>query len=103
MTDAEQRAILEEAKRDHQKRREREARISVVLILLALIAGALLYKWSTGTPSNETAEERESRLHRCAEVYGTTPTFSERLEGDDHGVCSGFSEEEIESLRASTL
>lgn len=65
---------------------------------ILLFVGGGFYRVSTGGEfiPKESASEKQSRLERCAEVYNTNPTFSQRLDGEDAAVCKGFTQEEIE-------
>lgn len=77
--------------------------MGVLAVVLLLIIGGGIFRVATGgdfIPDNtETAEQRESRLYRCAEVYGTNPTYSQQIDGDDRDVCKGFTEQEIEAVK----
>lgn len=77
--------------------------IVVIAIVLILILGGGLYRVNTGgdfIPNNsETEQERQSRLVRCADVWGKTPTGQEQQDPELKGVCSGFTEAEIEAVR----
>lgn len=72
--------------------------IGVPLAAILLFVGGGIYRVSTGGEffPKESATEKQSRLERCAEVYNTNPTFAQRIDGEDAGVCKGFSQEEIE-------
>lgn len=68
------------------------------------VAGMLIFALSVAflpkyLPTNETSTEREARFDRCLEVHGTTITHQARMEGEDAGICSGFSDEEIEARK----
>lgn len=77
--------------------------IGVPAVIALLVIGGGIFRVTTGDeflPDNtETAEQRESRLYRCAEAYGTNPTYSQQIDGDDKGVCKGFTEQEIEAVK----
>ena len=77
--------------------------IGVPVAIAALVIVGGIYRLATGgdfVPDNsETAEQRQSRLYRCAEVYGTNPTYSQQIDSDDRGVCKGFTEQEIEAVK----
>ena len=77
--------------------------IGVLTVIAILVIGGGIFRLATGgdiVPNNtETAEQRESRLYRCAEVYGSNPTYSQQIDGDDRGVCKGFTEQEIEAVK----
>lgn len=77
--------------------------IGVLTVIAILVIGGGIFRLATGGDivpnNNETAEQRESRLYRCAEVYGSNPTYSQQIDGDDRGVCKGFTEQEIEAVK----
>jgi hypothetical protein len=77
--------------------------IGVPAVIILIFVSGGIFRVATGgefIPKNtETAEQRESRLYRCAEVYNTTPTHSQQIDGDDRGVCKGFTEQEIEVVK----
>jgi len=77
--------------------------IGIPVAIAVLVIGGGIFRVATGgdfIPDNsETTEQRQSRLYRCAEVYGTNPTYSQQIDGDDRGVCKGFTEQEIEAVK----
>ncbi len=77
--------------------------MGVLAVVALLIIGGGLFRVATGgdfiPDTTETAEQRESRLYRCAEVYGTNPTYSQQIDNDSRGVCKGFTEKEIEAVK----
>ncbi len=73
-----------------------------VCALTTIVLGGGIYRVSTGAPfwgAQESKEEKQTRLIRCAEVSGSTPTLSEQNDGENRGVCSGFSKDEIENAQ----
>jgi hypothetical protein len=71
--------------------------VAVISVFLVLFIGGGLWRVSQGEPwfKQESIEEREDRLNRCREVYNTTPSAWQAMSGEDAGVCSGFTEAEI--------
>lgn len=71
--------------------------IGVPLVIVVLYVSGGIYRVSTGGDffPKESVDDREARLLRCREVANTTPTFSQRMDGEDAGVCSGFSDTDI--------
>ena len=73
--------------------------IPAILVLIGTAGVVWRVTHNQAAFPKESSAERSSRLMRCLEVSGTTPTNQQILSGDEAGVCSGFSNQQIQNAK----